>query len=148
MHSRFIKNHPIRILEDIPLISEGVMSHKPMVKRIRLLADQGLTLMMVLFDFLSKHITHLQLRALLTCLYTRENDTTWLEGSRGSDLDPKVLDTMLMMLSPDLIYVGFLIPPTVCASICLDRAAQPKLLKELPTLDDIDIAVQQLGDQS
>jgi hypothetical protein len=27
MHSRFVENHPIRILEDIPLISEGVLSH-------------------------------------------------------------------------------------------------------------------------
>jgi hypothetical protein len=27
MHSRFIENHPIRILEDGPLISEGVLSH-------------------------------------------------------------------------------------------------------------------------
>jgi hypothetical protein len=26
MHSRFIENHPIRILEDGPLISEGVLS--------------------------------------------------------------------------------------------------------------------------
>jgi hypothetical protein len=27
MHSRFVENHPIRILEDRPLISEGVLSH-------------------------------------------------------------------------------------------------------------------------
>jgi hypothetical protein len=27
MHSRFIENHPIRILEDGPLISEVVLSH-------------------------------------------------------------------------------------------------------------------------
>jgi hypothetical protein len=26
MHSRFVENHPIRILEDRPLISEGVLS--------------------------------------------------------------------------------------------------------------------------
>jgi hypothetical protein len=28
MHSRFVENHPIRILEDGPLISEGVLSQK------------------------------------------------------------------------------------------------------------------------
>jgi hypothetical protein len=28
MHSRFVENHPIRILEDGPLISEVVMSHQ------------------------------------------------------------------------------------------------------------------------
>jgi hypothetical protein len=27
IHSRFVENHPIRILEDGPLISEGVLSH-------------------------------------------------------------------------------------------------------------------------
>jgi hypothetical protein len=27
MHSRFVENHSIRILEDGPLISEGVLSH-------------------------------------------------------------------------------------------------------------------------
>jgi hypothetical protein len=27
MHSRFVENHPIRILEDGPLISEVVLSH-------------------------------------------------------------------------------------------------------------------------
>jgi hypothetical protein len=27
MHSHFVENHPIRILEDGPLISEGVLSH-------------------------------------------------------------------------------------------------------------------------
>jgi hypothetical protein len=27
MHSRFVENHPIRILEDRPLISKGVLSH-------------------------------------------------------------------------------------------------------------------------
>jgi hypothetical protein len=26
MHSRFVENHPIRILEDGPLISDGVLS--------------------------------------------------------------------------------------------------------------------------
>jgi hypothetical protein len=32
MHSRFVENHPIRILEDGPLISEGVLSQlTPMV---------------------------------------------------------------------------------------------------------------------
>jgi hypothetical protein len=28
MHSRFVENHPIRILEDRPLISEVVLSHR------------------------------------------------------------------------------------------------------------------------
>jgi hypothetical protein len=44
----------------------------------------------------------------------------WLEGSHGTDLDPKVLDTMLMRLSPDPISADFIIPPGVRAPIFLD----------------------------
>jgi hypothetical protein len=35
MHSRFVENHPIRILKDGPLISGGVLSH---------LCDRGMRL--------------------------------------------------------------------------------------------------------
>jgi hypothetical protein len=59
-----------------------------------------------------------------------------------------VLDTMLGKLSPDLISPDFIIPPAACTPICLDQSTRMKLLKELPTLDDIDIAVWQVGDQS
>jgi hypothetical protein len=47
-----------------------------MMERIKNLAGHGLTSMMVLFNFLSRHITPLQLRAHPTWLYTRETDTT------------------------------------------------------------------------
>jgi hypothetical protein len=32
--------------------------------------------------------------------------------------------------------------------ICLDQAARSLLLKEMPTLDDVDITARQTGDQS
>jgi hypothetical protein len=49
------------------------------LKRIQILAENDLTSMMVLFDFLSKRITPLQLCAHLTWMYTRENDAMRLE---------------------------------------------------------------------
>jgi hypothetical protein len=110
------------------------------------MAGQGLMSMIVLFDFLSKRIEPLQLRARPAWLYTGENDNTRLERGRGSDLDPEVLDTMLTKLNPDPTSADFFIPPVVCVPICLDQVMQSKLLKELPTLDDIDIVVRQLGD--
>jgi hypothetical protein len=76
-------------------------AYNPVVKRIKFLAENGLTSMMVLFDFLRKRIAPLQHRAHPTWLYTQENDTTWLERGRGSDLDPKVLEAMLSKLSVD-----------------------------------------------
>jgi hypothetical protein len=36
MHSHFVENHPIRILEDGPLISEGVLSQCQRVNDYRL----------------------------------------------------------------------------------------------------------------
>jgi hypothetical protein len=110
--------------------------------------SQRFSSMMVLFDFLLKRIAPLQLCTRSAWLYTGVNDTTRLERGHRSDLDPKVLDTMMGKLSPDPISPDFIIPPTACVPICLDQSMQMKLLKELPTLDNIDIAVQQVGDQS
>jgi hypothetical protein len=104
--------------------------------------------MMVLFDFLSKCIAPVQLCTRPAWLYTEVNDTKRLEHSRGLDLNPKVLDTMLGKLSPDPISPNFIIPPTACTPIYLDQLTRTKLLKELPTMDDIDIIVWQVGDQS
>jgi hypothetical protein len=52
------------------------LAYFPMLRRIRFLAEKDLTLMMVLFDFLSNRITPRQLRARLTRMYTGENDAT------------------------------------------------------------------------
>jgi hypothetical protein len=81
-------------------------------------------------------------------MYTEENDTTLLERSRGSDVDPKVLDGMLSKLSVDLSYGDFINPLVPCMPICLDQATRSQLLKEMPTMDDIDITTWQMGDQS
>jgi hypothetical protein len=43
--------------------------------------------MLVLFDFLSRHIAPLQQHACTTWLYTEENDASWLERDCGSELD-------------------------------------------------------------
>jgi hypothetical protein len=92
------------------------------VKTIQLLVNQRLTSMMVLFNFLSKRIAPLELCACPAWLYTGVNNTIWLEHGCGSDLDPKVLDTMLGKLSLDPISPDFIIPPEACTPICLDQA--------------------------
>jgi hypothetical protein len=60
------------------------------------LVEKGLTSIMVMHDLLSKRIAPLQQCARPAWLYTGENDTTRLERSRGSILDPDVLETMLL----------------------------------------------------
>jgi hypothetical protein len=81
-------------------------------------------------------------------VYTRENDATRLERSHGSDLDPTVLARMLSKLSIDLSSNDVVNPPARCTPLCLDQVMRSLLLKVLPTLDDIDIIVRQMGDQS
>jgi hypothetical protein len=55
--------------------------------RIQILAESGLSSMMVLHDFLSKHITPLQDCSRPTWLYIGVNDATRLERGDGSNLD-------------------------------------------------------------
>jgi hypothetical protein len=124
------------------------VAYGPVVERIKHLTSHGLSAMMVLHDFLSRCITPLHDRACPAWIYTREGNTTRLERSRDSGLDPDMLGTLLVRLSPDLSSVDFVTPPTACAPMCLDQAAWTRLLRELPTLDDIDIAVRQRGDES
>jgi hypothetical protein len=47
-----------------------------MLGRIRILAESGLTTMMVLHDFVSKRIAPLQVRTHPAWLYTRVNNVT------------------------------------------------------------------------
>jgi hypothetical protein len=59
--------------ERVPTLQRA---YEPMVKRIQLLVNQRLSSMMVLFNFLSKRIALLQVRARPAWLYTGVNDTT------------------------------------------------------------------------
>jgi hypothetical protein len=76
-------------------------AYNPMLGRIRILAESGLTPMMVLHDFVSKRITPLQVRTHLAWLYTRVNDVTQLERGDGSTLREEALVLVMGKLSPD-----------------------------------------------
>jgi hypothetical protein len=52
-----------------------------------------------------------------------------------------VLTGMLLKLSVNPSSNNFINPPAWCMPLCLDQATRSMLLKALPTLDDIDIAV-------
>jgi hypothetical protein len=57
-------------------VPERQSAYNPMLKRIQFLAEQGLTSLMMLFDFLSRRITPFQQHVHAAWLYTGENDTT------------------------------------------------------------------------
>jgi hypothetical protein len=117
-------------------------AYEPMIERIKHLTSHGLTSIMVLHDFLLRHIAPLQDHARSTWLYTRESDTTWLECGRESDLASDVLVTLLERLNPDPSSIDFFTPSIACAPIYSDQETQMKLLRELPMLDDIGVAVR------
>jgi hypothetical protein len=64
------------------------------------------------------------------------------------DLSMKVLDTMLSKLCSDLITDDLINPPPSCLPIIIFLAVRSKLLKEMPTLDNMDVVVWQVGDAS
>jgi hypothetical protein len=60
----------------------------------------------------------------------------------------KVLDMMLSKLSSNPISNDVINPPASCLPIFMDQVVRSKLLKEMPTLDDIDVVVWQIRDAS
>jgi hypothetical protein len=115
------------------------VAYGPVIERIKHLMSHDLSMMMVLHDFLSRRITPLQGHARPAWTYTGEGDTTWMEHGCDSGLDLDVLGALLARLSADPSSVDFVTPLASCASMCSDQATRMRLLRELPTLDDIDI---------
>jgi hypothetical protein len=81
-------------------------------------------------------------------MYTREGNTTRLDHVHDLGLDLAVLGALLARLSPVPSLVNFVTPLVACAPMCSDRAMWTRMLRELPTLDDIDIIARQRGDES
>jgi hypothetical protein len=121
----------------------------PVLDRIQHLAENGLTSLMVLHDFLSRRPAPLQDRpAHPAWIYTGVNDIMWLEYSPGSSLDEVLLVACLKALTADQFSADHVVPAVVCEPICVNQVARIALLATMPTLDDIDITPVQRGDQS
>jgi hypothetical protein len=120
----------------------------PVLGRIRILAEGGLTSMMVLHDYVSKHIAPLPKRTFLAWLYTGVNDVTRLERGDGSVLGEEVLVLAMGKLSPDLSSHDFITPPVSCQPLYMNQAVRMLLLVAMSLMDDVGIAPVQRGDQS
>jgi hypothetical protein len=104
--------------------------------------------MLVLFDFLSRHIVPLQMRVCPAWQYIGEGETTWLERGHGSGLSLGVLSALFGKLTPDPSSADFVTPLLGCSPVCSNQLTWTRLLSELPMLDDIGITVQQKGHES
>jgi hypothetical protein len=121
----------------------------PMLDRIQYLVESGLTSLMVLHDFLSRRLAPLQDRVMRPAwMYTGVNDIMRLEHGPGSSLDGELLAACLKALTTDQFLAELATPPASYGAIYMDQAARTALLVTMPTLDDVDIAVEQRGDLS
>jgi hypothetical protein len=121
----------------------------PVLDRIQYLAENGLTSLMVLHDFLSKCLAPLQDWSHHPAwMYIRVNDIMWLDRTLGSSLGNALLATSLKALTMDQSPAELITPAVACEPLCVNKAARTALLVIMPTLDDVDIAPVQRGDQS
>jgi hypothetical protein len=116
--------------------------------RIRHLAENGLTSLMVLHDFLSKHLTPLQDRPCPMWMYTGMNDIMRMDHELGSSLDEDLMAACLKALTSDQFLAELMALPAAYEPIGMNQAARTTLLVVMPTLDDEDITAVQRGDQS
>jgi hypothetical protein len=113
------------------------MAYYPVLNRIRILVESGLTSMMVLHDYVSKRFTPLQEHTRLAWLYTGVNDVTRLERGDGSVLSEEALVLMMGKLSPDLSSHDFVTPPASYQPLYMDQAMRSMLLMAMPSMHDV-----------
>jgi hypothetical protein len=119
----------------------------PLLDQIQYLAENGLTSLMVLHEFLSKHLVPLQDRShRLAWMYTGVNDIMRLDRGPGSSLGDTLLGASLKVLTTDRPSVELVTPAAASEPLRANQAAMTTLLAIMPTLDDIDIASVQRGD--
>jgi hypothetical protein len=103
----------------------------------------------VLHDFLSKRLTPLQDRSHRPAwMYTVVNDIMRLDRGLGSSLGDTLLATSLKVLTTDPPSAELMTPTAGCEPLCANQVVRIVLLAIMPTLDNVDIASVQRGDQS
>jgi hypothetical protein len=113
--------------------------------RIRILAENGLTPMMVLHDYVLKHIMPFQERTRLTWLYNGVNDVTQLKRGDGSALTEEVLVLLNEKLSLDPSSHDFITPSVSYQPLCKDQPARLTLPVAMPSMDNVGITPMQGG---
>jgi hypothetical protein len=113
----------------------------PVLDRIQYLAENDLTSLMVLHNFLSKCLTSLQDRSHRpSWMYTRVNDIMPLDRGPRSSLGDTLLAASLKALTTDHPSAELVMPAACCKPLCVNQAARTALLAIMPMLDDVDIA--------
>jgi hypothetical protein len=81
-------------------------------------------------------------------MYTEVNDIMRLDRGPGSSLGDTLLAASLKALTVDQPSAELVMPAAAYEPLCANQAVRATLLVIMPTLDDVDIAPVQRGDQS
>jgi hypothetical protein len=81
-------------------------------------------------------------------MYTGVNDIMRLDRGPGSSLGDTLLAASLKALTTVQSSAELVTPTTTCEPLCANQVAKTTLLAIMPTLDDVNIALVQRGDQS
>jgi hypothetical protein len=112
----------------------------PALDQIQYLAENGLTSLMVLHDFLSKRLVPLQDQSHRpTWMYTGVNDIMQMDRGPGSSLGDALLAASLKALTMDQSSTELVTPAAFCEPLCVNQAARTMMLVIMPTLNDVGI---------
>jgi hypothetical protein len=81
-------------------------------------------------------------------MYTGVNDIMRLDHGPGSSLDEVLLAASFKALTTNQFSAELMVPLVVCEPTYVNQGVSTALLATMPTLDDVDIAPVQRGDQS
>jgi hypothetical protein len=113
----------------------------PVLDWIQYLAENGLTSLMVLHDFLLKRLAPLQDQSHHPAgICTGVNDIMRLDRRTWSSLCDTLLAASLKALTMDQPSTELMMPAAGCEPLCMNQAMRIALLAIMPMLDDVDIA--------
>jgi hypothetical protein len=94
----------------------------PVLDRVKTLARGGLTSMMVLGDFLRRHIAPLQQRSRMACMFTGVNDCCRIVRGAGSELSSTELEVLIRAMTGEAYTRESLVLPRGIKDLCEDQA--------------------------
>jgi hypothetical protein len=117
----------------------------PVLNWVKTLVRGGLTLMMVLGDFLRRRIAHLQQRSRMACMYMGSNDCCRIVRGPGTDLTCAELGAAIRAVTGETYSLELVVLPRGIKALCEDQAVPSAVLASMPTLDEGGLAVRQVG---
>jgi len=105
--------------------------------------EGGLSSMHVLGDFLKLRITPLQQRPRPVWIYTGPNDCGRVERGVDTDLTREALEIKVQGVTSEDFVLELLVLPARIIPLYEDQQLRTRVLRSMPTLDDVGLAARQ-----